>query len=634
MCGIAGMIRAGGASRSDVEMMCESMAHRGPDGTGLWSDGDVALGMCRLAIIDVAHGQQPMWNEDRTVGVVLNGEIYNFRELRSTLVSKGHTFTSASDTEVIVHLYEEHGENLVDHLRGMFAFAVWDRTRERLMLARDRVGKKPLYYYESGSDILFGSELRSLLTDSRIRREVDPQALDHYLSLQYVPAPWSIIAGVKKLPPAHVLIHDRQGTHLRRYWHLSYAKKSLMTESEALEELERKVLEATKIRLISERPVGAFLSGGVDSSVVVAAMAQQSSEPVRTFSIGFGEQKFDERPFARMVAERYGTRHEEFVVTPDATDLTHLVACAFDEPFADSSALPTLVVAQLASQQVTVALNGDGGDESFGGYARYLAAPRARRLGSLAWPPAARLLARAFRDPHRAGFRGKARRALDAAGLANDEAYWRYLTYFTDSGKRHMYTPEQRARVSGSSLSLFREWWSDSDAPGLLDRMVATDVIGYLPGDLLVKVDIATMANSLEGRSPLLDQEIMEFAAALPEDLKIRDGELKYLLKALARKWVPPAVVDRPKMGFAIPRSEWLRGELRDLSWDALTDTTARQRGWFDPASVRALLEAHAGGVDHGSRIWAMLMLELWCRNWLDPTGGTTTSRACTQVDV
>lgn len=625
MCGIAGMIRRGGASQSGVKVMCDSMAHRGPDGMGLWSEGDVALGMCRLAIIDVAGGQQPLWNEDRTVGVVLNGEIYNFRELRTSLETKGHTFTSASDTEVIVHLYEECGDNLVDHLRGMFAFAVWDRRLRRLMLARDRVGKKPLYYYESGEDIVFGSELRALLTDSSIRREVDPQALDHYLSLQYVPAPWSIIKGVKKLPPAHILIHDRHGVHLRRYWHLSYATKSLMTEAEALEELESKVLEATRIRLVSERPVGAFLSGGVDSSVVVAAMAQQSSEPVRTFSIGFGEQKFDERPFARMVAERYGTRHEEYVVTPDVVDLTHRVARAFDEPFADSSALPTLVVSQIASQHVTVALNGDGGDESFGGYERYVAPPRARRLGPFAPPPLARLAAHAFGDPHAAGIRGKARRTLDAASLTNDEAYWSYLTYFTDSGKAHMYTRAQRRLVSGSSRALYRSWWAGSDAPGLLDRMLATDVAGYLPGDLLVKVDIATMANSLEGRSPLLDHGIMEFAAALPENLKVRDGEQKYLLKALARKWVPSAVVDRPKTGFAIPRSEWLRGGLRELTWDALTDTTARQRGWFEPAAVRSLLEAHESGLDHGKRIWALLMVELWCRNWLDPVGGPGT---------
>jgi len=583
--------------------------------------------MVRLAVVDVAGGQQPVWNEDHTVGAVLNGEIYNFQELRAQLVAMGHFFSSASDTEVIVHLYEEYGDALVDHLRGMFAFALWDRANDRLMLARDRIGEKPLYYFESNRDILFGSELRALLQDAGVRRTVDPQALDHYLSLQYVPAPWSIIEGVKKLPPAHILIHDKSGTHLRRYWNLSYANKSLLSAPEALEQLEHKVLEATRIRLMGERPIGAFLSGGVDSSIVVAAMAQQTNKPVRTFSIGFGEREFDERPFARMVAERYGTQHEEFVITPDVRELTLQIAGVFDEPFADSSALPTFVVSQLAKQHVTVVLNGDGGDESFGGYERYLPRDVSSPLRPFL-PPASisRVAALAFGDPHSNGLRGQVRRALDAASLTPDDAYWRKLTRFTDAGKNQIYTRNQRELVKGSSLNLFREWWAASDAQNTLDRMLATDAAGYLPGDLLVKVDIATMANSLEARAPLLDHEIMEFAASLPERLKICDGELKFLLKALARKWVPVEVVDRPKMGFAIPRSEWLRGELHELTWDALTDSTARSRGWFEPKAVRALLKAHDEGTDHGSRIWALLMLELWCRNWLDPGGQTHAS--------
>jgi len=621
MCGIAGIV---GSQRVDVELlhrMCDSIRHRGPDDEGYFVEGGVGLGMRRLSIIDVAAGHQPIANEDGTVVVVFNGEIYNFAALRLTLESRGHRFSTKSDTECLVHLYEDEGDDFVRHLRGMFAFALWDRKRERLLLGRDRVGKKPLFYRLTPDGIAFASEMKALVQDRTFVREVDPLALHDYLTLQYVPAPQSILKGVRKLSPAHVLTWQSGKVDEKRYWRLSYADKSGLDETAVVEELSERIIEAVGIRLVGERPIGAFLSGGVDSSVVVAAMAQQSSGAVKTFSIGFDDARFDERSYARLVADRFGTEHHEFVVTPSAAALLPTLAWHYDEPFADASAIPTYYVARLTSEHVTVALNGDGGDESFGGYDRYVANAYASRLPI---PPVLRRLARlaGHRLPLRGDARSASRRASSALaylGVEPSDRYAHMMSYFRRDEKSLLYTDDMRAATAErDTYDILTNASSSCDSDGIVDRMLCTDVETYLPGDLLVKVDIATMANSLEARSPFLDHTLMEFAASLPAQMKVSGRVGKRVLKSVARQWLPADVIDRPKMGFGVPIARWLREDLRELVHDSLTDETARARGYFEPKTVKALIASHEAGNNESTRLWALLQFELWHRLFID----------------
>jgi asparagine synthase (glutamine-hydrolysing) len=627
MCGIAGEVGRS-AQEARLGQMCDRLRHRGPDDEGRLVEDGVALGMRRLAIIDVAHGQQPVYNEDRSVAVVFNGEIYNYRDLRRELVGRGHRFATESDSEVIAHLYEERGPRLVEHLRGMFAIAVWDRSRRRLVLARDRVGKKPLLYAETSDGLVFASELKALLGHPAVGRTVDLDAVDHYLTLQYVPAPWSALEGVRKLPPATVLVHEDGRSTLSTYWELDRETQTPLSRPQAVERTRELIREATALRLVSERPLGAFLSGGVDSSLVVAAMAEATSAPVKTFSIGFDDPRYDERRYARTVARAFGTEHHELVVSPDPLSTLESIAEAYDEPFADSSAVPSLEVARLTRQHVTVALNGDGGDESFGGYTRYAYNAGVDRL-----PPLARriLTATSRLVPASAGPRtraGQVRRVLSGAGGDPASRYLRLMSYFDEPSKRELYSAAMRARLpEGATPALFRRWWDSSRAPDTVGRMLDVDVRSYLPGDLLVKVDIATMRHSLEGRSPLLDHVLMEFAASLPSSWKVHGRRTKVLLKDAARGWIPDEVIDRPKMGFGVPIASWLRADLRDAARDLLTDGTARQRGWFDQAAVQQLLAEHDAGIDRSPRIWALIVLEQWHRRWIDsasPTPATT----------
>ena len=620
MCGITGELSSAGTDGALLRDMCDALRHRGPDDEGTLVEEPVALGMRRLAIIDVDHGQQPVYNEDRSIAVVFNGEIYNFGELRRGLLTRGHTFRTEGDSEVIAHLYEERGADCVQELRGMFAFAVWDRGRHRLVLARDRVGKKPLHYSITPTGIIFGSELKALLRHPAVGRNVDLEALDHYLTFQYVPAPFSILQGIRKLPPASVLVYESGEATVSRYWQLDPRTKTTATREESVERTRELIREATRIRLMSERPLGAFLSGGIDSSLVVAAMAEASTGPVKTFSIGFEDERFDEREHARAVANAFSTEHHEFVVKPDPLTTLDSVAGAYDEPFADSSAVPSLEVARVTREHVTVALNGDGGDESFGGYTRYAYNAGVERLPL----PALRPILRAATHyiPSTIETRSPLGRIRRAARLAEGDACDRYfglMAYFDEDQKRQLYGDAMRSAVpAGRSSALLRELWESSTAVDVIDRMLDVDVRSYLPGDLLVKVDIATMRHSLEGRSPLLDHVLMEHAAALPSAWKVQGRRTKVLLKDVARGWLPDQVIDRPKMGFGVPIAGWLRGELRDASRDLLTDATARSRGWFDPAAVVALLDEHDAGVDHSPRLWALLMLEQWHRTWLD----------------
>lgn len=619
MCGIAGYVTESRADPELLRAMCDAIRHRGPDDDGYFVERGVALGIRRLSIIDLVTGAQPVYNEDRSVAIVYNGEAYNFPELRQRLEAKGHRFTSNTDTECVVHLYEEYGDSCVEHLRGMFAFALWDQRRKRLLLARDRAGKKPLFYRLTPDGIWFSSELKALLQDPSFPREVDPIALHHYLTYQYVPAPWTVFKGVNKLPPAHTLSFEDGKVALNRYWDLSYSSKINVSEDEASERLRDHIREATRVRLISDRPLGAFLSGGVDSSVVVAAMAEQTSGPVKTFTIGFDDDRFDERRYARIVAERFSTDHHELIVHPNVLEVLPALVWHYDEPFADSSAIPTYYLAQMAREKVIVALNGDGGDESFGGYDRYVGLAMGGSLPA-SLRASGRWMARMLpRRAHPRSAIGRARRFLEAAGGSEPERYAALISYFNHRQKMDLYSGEMQKAVEGiDSAGLLEDAFTASDGADCIDRVLDADVQTYLPGDLLVKMDIATMAHSLEARSPLLDHKVMEFAASLPSNMKVRRMTGKYLLRKAARGWVPDEILDRRKMGFGVPIAAWLRGELRELAHDALTDATARGRGYFKPEAVKRLLSEHDAGIDHSNRIWALLWFELWHRMFVD----------------
>lgn len=609
MCGIAGF--AGwrldrSESERLLEQMCGAVAHRGPDDEGHFSAPGVGLGMRRLSIIDVAGGMQPISNENDDVTVVFNGEIYNHRQLRAQLIESGHDFATRSDTETIVHLYEEKGARCVDDLRGMFGIALWDAPRKSLLLARDRLGIKPLYYWITDDGIAFCSELRSLLALDQFPRDIDRLAVARYLALGYVPDPMSIFRGVRKLPPGHILTWDaRNGARVERYWNPVRPEDSALDETEAVRELERLLMEVVGSHLESEVPLGAFLSGGIDSSTVVACMARQMDRPVQTFSIGFEEEGFNEAPDAAIVAAALGTEHTEFIVRPDADRLIEDVARIFDEPFADSSALPTLLVSQLARRHVTVALSGDGGDELFGGYTRYNDMARRMELRPAALRRAVGAFAR--RMPHSSPGRN---RLLDLSR----ERHGRYTTTMAaalplqDGG----FARANLAAEAGDFEDLLRPLFEEAAIRDFPTQMMLADIMSYLPGDILTKVDRTTMATSLEARVPLLDHKLVEFAVSLPSCLKMRDGTGKWLLRRAVTDLVPPQVLQKPKKGFSLPIGRWFRGELRHRV-DALCEANGRIHEYVDPNAVRRLAAEHLSGRrDHSGLIWRLIVLDLW----------------------
>lgn len=628
MCGIAGLVDFDGADAPEslVRAMCTAMGHRGPDDEGVMAiprlpapnQPRAVLGNRRLSIIDVAGGHQPMGNEDSTIWVVQNGEIYNFQELRERLIRAGHTLTTKSDTEILVHLYEDLGPDFVRELDGMFAIALWDDRRKRLVLARDRFGKKPLLYAEAGSRLWFGSEFQALLADPAIGRDIDYDALDEYLSFMSVPAPRTIYRQIRKLPPAHVLVRDAQGTRLSRYWSLEYLPKIDIGEEDAAREVRRLLTEAVRKRLISEVPLGAFLSGGVDSSAVVAIMAGLVSEPVKTFAIGFDDPRFNELPHARRVAEQYGCEHHEFEVRPRAIEVLPSLVRHYGEPYADSSAIPSFYLARLTRRHVTVALNGDGGDESFGGYGWHLGSRLAERWQQL--PAALRGLAEqaasglAPLSSHRRSPIARLSRFMSAASRPRPARYREWLSVFTGDLKRELYA-QPHARSADPIEAIF------AAAPALdaVDAMLRADMEWYLPTDLLVKMDIATMASSLEARSPFLDWHLTEFAAKLPSGLKVKGRTSKYILKKAVADLVPAENMHRPKQGFAVPVGAWFRGELKDFLADHILSPRFVSRGLFRPEAVQRLYDDHQrGAVDHGHRLWTLLMLELWFQEFID----------------
>lgn len=627
MCGIVGIANANlcGVNREIVERMNACIVHRGPDQDGFYIRENVGLAMRRLSIIDVAHGKQPMHNEAKTAWIVFNGEIYNFQELKKDLEKQGDKFYTNCDTEVILHLYDRYGADCVQYLRGMFAFAIWDESDKSLFIARDRIGKKPvLYSLQANGDLIFGSEFTALLAHPSISREVDFQAIDDYLSYLCIPAPQTAFKQIRKLEPAHWLRWKDGRIETQRYWEPNFSKKIKISEEEAIEETTRILRESTKMRLISEVPLGAFLSGGVDSSVVVALMAQESSQPVKTFSIGFEEQDFSELKYARRVAEHIGAEYHEFVVRPNALEVLPKLVEHYGEPYADSSAIPTYYVAKETRKFVTVALNGDGGDESFAGYERHAAMrvaelyhrlPKAARKLFIEAPinlfPASEIKKSRVRD---------AKRFLQAADLPKNERYFRWMSTFNSEAKQNLFTQEFREQSANQDSSRFLdEWFSKANGSGILDATLMTDQMTYLPNDLLVKVDIASMANSLEARSPFLDHKVIEFAASLPENLKMRRFETKSLLKKAAARLVPPEVIYRRKMGFGVPIGSWFRGEMKNFVREVLLSEKSLNRGIVRGEVVRKYVDEHIFGErDHTFQIWTLLMLELWFQRFID----------------
>jgi asparagine synthase (glutamine-hydrolysing) len=627
MCGICGKIyfdQTHVVDPGELHQMAATLSHRGPDGDGVWTAPNVGLAHRRLAIIDLRSvADQPMSNEDGTVWITFNGEIYNFLELRRALEAQGHIFRTQSDTEVIVHAYEEYGRACVERLRGMFAFAIWDTRTQTLFLARDRVGKKPLYYFHGHDRFIFASEIKALLLDDTVPRVPDPVGIDHFLALQYIPAPLTAFQGVRKLPAAHWLELRHGRVEIGRYWKLHYTPKREMTMVEAVDELQWRFAEAVRLRLMSDVPLGAFLSGGVDSSAVVAYMAQQSDRPVKTFSVGFEDATFDERPYARMIAERYGTDHTEIVVKAPVDDILPRLVWHYDEPFGDASAIPSYAISELTRQHVTVVLNGDGGDETFAGYDWYILARRLRRGDVIPLWLRQRLAASLQRLPQGWRQRQPLRKlARLAAVMGKDPArrHARWPRAFAPDDRWDTYTTEYRTALGASDPEeLFVDVFARTDARDGTDVALDADVNLYLADDLLVKMDRATMAHALEARSPFLDHELMEFVASLPTAFKLQGTQKKRLLKAALRGHLPDLILDRTKMGFSVPLARWFRQELRDMAYDLLLSERARARGYFRSEAIALMLDQHCHEqVDHSAYLWDLLVLELWHRTFVD----------------
>ena len=628
MCGIAGFADSTGGGRNGqgpqrleaefslVHRMCEVIRHRGPDDEGIHVEPGIGLGMRRLSIIDLAGGRQPIHNEAGTVWVVFNGEIYNYRELRGELESLGHRFYTSSDTETIVHAYEQWGEDAFRRLRGMFGIALWDEPKRTLLLARDRAGQKPVHYTERGGRLYFGSEIKSLLAAGAVDPALNMAALDHYLAFLYTPRDASIFEGVRKLPPGHFLRWRDGRAEVKQYWQVDARETFKGSEADAVAALGSVLEEAVCSHMVSDVPLGAFLSGGVDSSAVVGMMARASSRPVQTFSIGFDDPAFDELEHARVVAKHFGTDHHEFVVRPDGLSILEDLVGHFDEPFADSSAIPTWYVSEIARRHVTVVLSGDGGDELFGGYDRYLPHPRVaqfdrlplpglRGAAALAWP----LL------PHGATGKNFLRHvAKDPAGRYMDS-----IAMFQADERAALYAPGARAAIHAASEAALAQHFDRFSALPHDSQMMRFDFETYLPEDVLTKVDRMSMAHSIETRVPLLDNQVIDFAATLPAHLKIHNGRRKHILKETLRPMLPPGILDRKKQGFGVPLGTWFRGGLTGLFSDVLDAPRTKQRGYFEPAFVSRLLKEHlAGQRDHTLRLWQLLVFELWHRQYLD----------------
>ncbi len=617
MCGIAGyFLRNDVAQKATVKAMCDTIRHRGPDDEGFYVDGPCAIGMRRLSIIDLASGHQPIANEDESIWVVFNGEIYNYQELRARLLKQGHSFRTESDTEVLVHLYEQEGIEGLRKLRGMFAFCIWDARKRKILLVRDRFGKKPLYYAHLPNGLYFGSELKCLEA-AGVPLELDPEALRLYFQFTDIPDPFSIYKAIRKLEPGGWLEYRLDGTVRKDlYWRMPVPQAetpSYFSPDEACARIRSKFDESVKMRMIADVPLGAFLSGGIDSSSVVASMALQSPDRVKTFSIGFEEAEFNELGYAKAVADKYNTEHHQIVVKPDSVSLVERLVHHFDEPFADSSAIPTFIVSEFAAQHVKVALSGDGGDELFGGYDSFQIVQKLSRFDAI--PQFLRRVMSAVADRLPYSTYGKNYLHM----ISRPTALERYFesNYAPFLLRRELLQPEWMLPADGAYLtSTFANCLLPAGADAL-SQALYFEATSKLSGDMLVKVDRMSMAASLEVRSPLLDHELADIAATIPHDWKIRNGQGKHILIRALGDRLPPQLLNRPKMGFAIPLAGWLRGPLREMLWDHLNSPRFFERGIVSPSFVRHMLQEHQSGRrDNRTWLWALLVLEMWFRHY------------------
>lgn len=617
MCGIAGIMSLHGApvSLEEVRSMCAAMFHRGPDEDGFYLGSGVGLGMRRLRIIDLKTGRQPVRNEDGSIQVVLNGEIYNFKELRDELTRRGHSFYTATDTETIVHLYEEHGPRCVEKLRGMFAFALWDARRRRLLLARDRLGIKPLYYGQIGGRLIFASELKAILQLPEVERRLNWRAVSHLFAFLCTPHSESIVEGVHKLPPGHLLIASPEsGVSIERYWDVKFEPDYNKKEEYFVERLRELLEESVRLHLVSDVRLGAFLSGGIDSSCVVAMAARLAPGALKTFSIGFRVGDYNELPDARRVAEKFGTEHRELILEPDVLEIIEDLAWYLDEPFGDSSAIPTYMVSKLASEHVTVVLSGDGGDELFAGYDRYLGEQWVRNFRFL--PPPARSTLQWIRRRMPEGMRG--RNLLYRISLPALERYLDASTLFRKEEQGRLFRAEVSELLADYDPGSVEAQWPTPANGHWLSALQWLDLHNYLPLDILTKVDRMSMAHSIEARPPLLDHKLVEFAATIPPELRLRGRTTKYIFKRAMRGILPDETIDKPKHGFAIPLGRWFRGQLGPFVRDLLLSETSRQRGIFDTAYIEKLLKWHEKGLELDAQLWTLISFELWCRTFLD----------------
>lgn len=620
MCGIVGVFNYGNnkpIERNILQKMCDAIKHRGPDDEGFYPISNIGLGIRRLAIIDLETGHQPIHNEDKTLWIVLNGEIYNFLDLRKELEEK-HTFYTKTDAEVILHLYEEYGEKCVLYLRGMFAFAVWDEKKQKLFIAKDRLGKKPLYYTTQNGTFIFASEIKSILEYLNKIPEIDCESIDLFLTYQYIPSPRTIFKNIRSLLPAHTLFCDGSGIiKIQKYWELSFKEKINLSFSDAALRIKDILTEATRLRMLSDVPLGAFLSGGHDSSIIVGLMSHLSHKPVKTFSIGFEEEEFSELKYARIVAKHFSCEHNEFIIRPNYVEILPKLVWHYGQPFADPSALPSYFVARETRKYVKVALNGDGGDENFCGYLRYKAIKLSsvlpfqvlgksfyKKLGSLL-PATGKL--RYFN------------RFISVLGYPPSMRNLLWHSYFTAEQKDFIYTDFMRSQIKNDAYNYLVGTFENAPACNLIDRVSFTDIMTYLPECLLVKMDIASMANSLESRSPFLDHKLIEFTASLPPEWKIRGFETKYILKYAFKDLLPREILGRKKQGFGIPVDRWFRQEWQGYFREVVLSQKALSRGYFQTDAIEQLFEEHIRGKkDNGYRLWALLVLELWHRVYID----------------
>ncbi len=625
MCGICGIVYRDPnrpADRQLVQKMTDVIRHRGPDDEGFHVQGPVGLGMRRLSIIDRATGQQPIYNEDGSMAIVFNGEIYNHNELRRELRSLGHVFKTHSDTEAILHAYEEWGVDCPNKLNGMFGFAIWDGRRSQLFIARDRLGVKPMYYCSDGQRLIFASELKSILQIPDVDRRMNLKALDNFLTFEYIPSPLSIFENIQKLPQAHYLLYRNGQVQIGRYWRLTYTASG-RSEAELADELAALLQDATRIRLMSEVPLGAFLSGGLDSSSIVAMMARSSDRPVKTFSIGFSNSTYNELPYARTIAARFQTEHHEEIITPDAVRLTERIVWQLDEPFGDFSVFPTLMVSEMARKHVTVILSGDGGDELLAGYDTYLADRMARKAG---WLPAA--WRRRLLDPlvlslppteKKKGLINKARRFVEGLRLPADLQHVRWMIFMQQLEKQQLYRLEiMQAIASHDPYDFIRAAFQDCTSTIPLDQQEYVDIMTYLADDILVKVDRMSMLVSLEARTPFLDYRFVEFCASLPPNLRLKGNTSKYLLKRAMQGFLPESILSRGKEGFSIPIKQWMKNELKPMMMSYLSADALKASGLFEARQVQALVNEHlAGRENHSHRLWALMMVQMWHEKYI-----------------